>query len=107
MCGLRHEATKRLLLTEHVLTYQRALDIVKGMEAVDSNTRSLKTRELPINKVLHRALPGTERKTYYCSGKAGHFLINDVLGMPTVTLVERKLRHIAQVCKSAPKESLL
>ena len=40
VCGLRHEATQCRLLREHVLTYQKALDIAKGMEAADSNTRS-------------------------------------------------------------------
>ena len=62
VCGLCHEATQRRLLTDPALTYQNALDIAWGMEAVDSNTRSLKTRKLPINKVFHWVSPGTERK---------------------------------------------
>ena len=51
--GLRHETTQHQLLTEHALTYQQALDIAKGMEAADSNVRSSKTWEPPINNVLH------------------------------------------------------
>ena len=60
MCGLRNEATQRTLLTEHELTYQKALETAKGMEAVESNTISLKPREPPNNKVLNRASPGTD-----------------------------------------------
>ena len=53
LCGLSNEAIQCRLLTEHDLTYQKALDIAKAMEGADSNTISLKTQELPINKVLH------------------------------------------------------
>ena len=40
VCGLCHEATQCRWLTEHALTYQKTLDIVKGMQAADSNTIS-------------------------------------------------------------------
>ena len=59
VCGLRNQATQCRLLTEHDLSYQKALDIAKGMEAAESNTISLKTWEPLINKILHRASPGT------------------------------------------------
>ena len=45
VCGLHHEATQRCLLSEPALTYQKALEIAKGMEAADSNTVSFKARE--------------------------------------------------------------
>ena len=35
VCGLCHEAAQCQLLTEHVLTYQKALDAAKGLEAAD------------------------------------------------------------------------
>ena len=73
VCGLRNEATQCRLLTEHDLTYQNACDIAKGIEAADSNTISLKSREPPINKVLYRTSSGTERKTCYWCSKTGHF----------------------------------
>ena len=45
VCGLCHTATQCWLLTDLDLTYQKAVGIAKGMEAADSNTRSLKARE--------------------------------------------------------------
>ena len=53
VCGLCNEAMQRKLLTEHDLTYRKALETAKGMEAAESNSISLKTRELPSNKVLN------------------------------------------------------
>ena len=59
VCSLCYEAMQHQLLTEHALTYQKALDIAKGMKGAVSNTISLKTQEPPINKVLHQASSGT------------------------------------------------
>ena len=44
VCGERNEATQRKLLTEHDLTYQKALEIAKSMKAVERNSILLKTR---------------------------------------------------------------
>ena len=62
VCGLRNEAMQRKLLTEHDLTYQKALEIAKGMEAAESNSILLKTREPSVNKVLHRVVAGNREK---------------------------------------------
>ena len=102
MRGLRHEATQCRLLTELVLTYQNTLDIAKGMQAADSNTRLLKTRELPINKVIHRASPGKERKTGHHCGKTGYFP-NQCCFKDAYCHACGKKGCIAPVCKSAPR----
>ena len=106
VCDLHHEAMQCRLLTLHVLTYHKALDIAKGMEAADSNTISLKTRELPINKVLHRASPGTERKTCYHCRKTGHFP-NQCRFKNAHCHVCGKKGHIAPVDKSTHRKSLV
>ena len=101
VCGVRNEATKHKLLTEQDLTYQNALEIAKGMEATKSNSISLKTRELSVNRVLHRAPPGTERKTCYrCGIKQAIFQVNAILRMHIVILVAR--RGILLRCASLP-----
>ena len=64
---------QRRLLTGHALTYQKAMDNAEGMEAADSDARSLKTRKPPINKVLHRTSLGKEKKTCNRCGKTRHF----------------------------------
>ena len=103
VCGLRHEATQRRLLTEHALTYTKALEIAKGMEAADSNTISLKIREPPINKVLHPTLQGTGRKTCYRCGKAGH-LPSECRFKDAHCHACGKKGHIASVCRAVPQK---
>ena len=84
-----NEATQCRLLTEHDLTYQKALDIAKGTEAADSNT-ILKTREPPINNVLHQASPEQRGKTVTAVVKQDISRINGILKMHIVMLVAKK-----------------
>ena len=98
VCGLCHEVTQCWLLTEHVLTAV----VAKSMKAVDSNTRLLKTWELPINKVLHLALPGTERKPCDHCGKTAHFPYQSCCKDAYCHTCGKK-GHIAWVCESAPR----
>ena len=51
VCGLHHEAMQGCLLSEAVLTNQKALEIAKGMEPADSNTVSYKARGPVIYKL--------------------------------------------------------
>ena len=41
VCGLRHEAIQRRLLSETELTYQKAMEVARGIEAADKNTEVL------------------------------------------------------------------
>ena len=100
VCILRHEAMQCRLITEHDLTYQKALDIAKGMKVTDSNTISLKTREPSLNKVIHRASMGAERPTCYRFRKTGH-VPNQCRFKDAYCHACGKKEHIAPVCKSA------
>ena len=80
----------------------KGLDIAKVMEAADSNTISLKTCEPPINKVLHWASLGTEKKTCYRCGKTGHFSNKCHLKDAYCHALSKK-GHVALVYKSAPR----
>ena len=102
VCGLRHEATQRRLLTEHGLTYAKALEISKGMEVADSSTLSLKTREPPINKVFHPTSQEKGRKNCYRCGKAGHFP-SECRFKDAHCHACGKKGHIAPVCRATPK----
>ena len=65
VCGLSHEATQRCLLSEAALTYQKALEITKGIEAADSNTVSFKAREPVVYKLREQIPQETGKKTCY------------------------------------------
>ena len=100
VCGLQHEAIQRRLLSEATLTYQKALEIARGMEAADSNTKSFKTFEPSIKKFTSRVPRSADRKTCYRCGRTGH--------TPTECKFKDadchscgKKGHIAPVCKSS------
>ena len=101
MCGLHNEATQCKLLTEHDLTYQKALEIAKGMEAADSNTISLKTREPSINliRLLIESHRDRREKPVTAVVKQAIFQINAGLRMHIVMLVAR--RGILLQCASS------
>ena len=42
VCGLQSETTKKQLLTDSELTFTRAVEIAKGMEAADKKSRQFK-----------------------------------------------------------------
>ena len=42
VCGLRHEAIQRRLLSEADLKYDKAIDVAKAMEPADKNTKAFK-----------------------------------------------------------------
>ena len=102
VCGLRHEATQRRLLSEAALSYQKALEIAKGMEAADSNTVSFKAREPVIHKLRERIPQETGKKTCHRCGRTGH-LPNECRFKDAHCHGCGKKGHIAPVCRSAPQ----
>ena len=50
VCGLRHETIQRRLLSEKTLTYHKAMETARAMEAADTNTKAFKSTETAIRK---------------------------------------------------------
>ena len=50
VCGLRHEALQRCLLSEVDLTYAKAMEIALAMEAADRDTKAFKATDLSVKK---------------------------------------------------------
>ena len=50
VCGLRHETIQRRLLSEKDLTYTKAMEIARAMEAADANAKSFKDAGPAIHK---------------------------------------------------------
>ena len=72
VCGLRHDTIQRRLLSETTLSYNKALDIAKGMEAADQNTKAFRTTEPTIKALSGRPpKPSDSRRCYRC-GRTNH-----------------------------------
>ena len=59
MCGLRHEAIQRRLLSEVELTYAKAMEIAGAMEAANRDAKAFKSAESTLKK-LHSQTKGKE-----------------------------------------------
>ena len=97
VCGIRHENVRRRLLTERGLTYQKALEIAKGMVAADSHALSMKTGEPAVNKL--RAPKESEKQLCHRCGRKGHVPDRCKFKDATCHACGKK-GHIAPVCKS-------
>ena len=51
VCGLRHEAIQRRLLSETALTYAKAIETARAMEAADEDTLAFKRPDLSVHKL--------------------------------------------------------
>ena len=73
VCGLRNESIQKRLLSEANLTYQRAMELAQGREAVEQNSRSLKSTEPAINHVSN-GIPANSRERQPCfrCGRTNH-----------------------------------
>jgi hypothetical protein len=51
VCGLRHEAIQRRLLSEVDLTYAKAMEIVLAMETADRDMKAFKAADSSVKKI--------------------------------------------------------
>ena len=63
MCGLRHEAIQRRLLSETDLTYAKAMEIAQGMEAADRHSKSLNQPSEPLRATPLAVVPTTRQRS--------------------------------------------
>ena len=55
LCGLPQEAIQYGLLSESSLSYKKALEIVRGMEAADKDTKLFEAKDPMIKKIKSRS----------------------------------------------------
>ena len=72
VCGLRHENIQRRLLSEVELTYAKAMDIARSMEAADKNTKSFKPSDPAIQSFSSQSPRTKERRPGYRCGRSAH-----------------------------------
>ena len=105
VCGLRHELMQRRLLSEPLkLTYQKALDIAKAMEAADKSTKTFKGGDAgEVNKLGTKGT-GNLPKTCYRCGRPNH-KPSEYKFKEAECHACRKTGHIATACRSKPPRS--
>lgn len=72
VCGLRHEPIQRRLLAETSLTYSKALDIARGMESAEKETKAFKTTEPAIKKLGTKPPRSCTAQNCYRCGRSNH-----------------------------------
>ena len=76
VCGLQQETIQRHLLSETELTYKKAMEISLSMEAAEQNTKSFKSSDTPINKLISQtSAPVLRKSSRPCTrcGRPGHW----------------------------------
>ena len=101
VCGLRNEGIQRRLLAEADLTLKRALDLALGMEAAETNAKSLKGTEQVVHKFA-ASRPSTTTPCYRC-GRPNHEPSACRFRDSTCHFCKKK-GHIAPACRA--KKSL-
>ena len=99
VCGLRHEAIQRRLLSESTLTYERALEIARGMESADKDTKAFKTTDPIIKKLGTRPQKSTNTRNCYRCGRSNHTPANCKFKNASCHKCG-KTGHIAPACQS-------
>ena len=110
VCGLHSESILKKLLSEVDLTLSRAVEISRGMEAAEKNTKALKRASLPVETIegavegvavdVGRVVPKSG-PCHRC-GKTNHSSVNCRFAQATCFSCGKK-GHIAPVCPSGPQ----
>ena len=100
VCGLRHEAIQRRLLSESSLTYKKALEIARGMEAADKDTKSFKMTDPMIKKIESQSPEKAANRICYRCGRSNHSPMKCKFKDATCHKC-RKPGHIAPACRSS------
>ncbi len=102
VCGLARDSIQRRLLSEINLTYIKAVETAKVMEAAEVHTKSLKDPEPTIHKFYTQQPPSKEKPLCYRCGRPNHSA--DGCKFKTAECHNcGKQGHIAPVCRSRPK----
>ena len=88
ICGLRSEPAQKQFLTEAELTFKRAVEMAKGIEAVDKKSQQFKKAEsVKVNKFTCNSKPS--QLCYRC-GKQGHSPSDFYLKRQYVAVMEKR-----------------
>ena len=99
VCGLRHDTIQRRLLSEKGLTYAKAMELARAMEAADRDTKAFKPHEQPILKLNDRNSKFRDRSACYRCGRANHTADHCKIKDAACHRCG-KVGHIAPVCRS-------
>ena len=116
VCGLRHEAIQRRLLSESTLTYATATETARAMEAADKDTRAFRKPDLSVQKLgkgrIQKSKPQTapakhnrdQQQSCYRCGRSNH-VPSECKFKDAQCHACGKTGHIASVCRSKTSSS--
>ena len=102
VCGLRHEPIQRRLLSEKDLTYAKAMEVARAMEATNTNAKSFKTVEPAIRLFSSQPQQRDSHNPCYRCGRTSHSPSDCKFKEATCNHCGKK-GHIAPVCRSKAK----